>query len=406
VAMAGGDPDWATLRRLAEGGGLSSEGKAAVVWALANLERLLGPSWPGRQFRLYGRLPGELLMFASYQYVLPQFLSLVMRLRSAAGESTFDPVLAGLRRGLDSAGWRHLLLQMEVARAARTFDSAASFEPKVPGTDRKADVSLEPTDGKVELVETTTLFRSEVDRQWEEYEDRLRRSLMEIERRHGVYSITHLTDHLDSAATEDWLLAVNVAAADASASGQQQKVRSAAGEILLCTTGFARRTATFTGAALTADGWRRLGRAVQGKARQSAGLVPAWLRIDAMDGFFQFTDWAQLTGPQRTDRLADALANALVDATHLQGVILSSGLAVSLGATDPTIEDTTNTTSRGTALRRTVSPHLVRESALVPLHGAAAGMAANWASAYSTEPSWLDEDLTLHGLSPLADLWH
>jgi hypothetical protein len=63
----------------------------------------------------------------------------------------------------------------------------------------------------------------------------------------------------------------------------------------------------FVGAAVTRDGWHRLGRAVHAKARQSSGALPVWLRIDALDGFFQFTEWPALEWPERIKRVATTL---------------------------------------------------------------------------------------------------
>src|SRR5205807_580133 len=87
-------PTWDMLLELTNHGGLTDDGKEAARWAVEWLSDLLGPSWLRRQYQRMGRLPGELIMFASHQYVLPSLLSFVTRLRAVATvEPTFAPVL-------------------------------------------------------------------------------------------------------------------------------------------------------------------------------------------------------------------------------------------------------------------------------------------------------------------------
>jgi hypothetical protein len=87
------------------------------------------------------------------------------------------------------------------------------------------------------------------------------------------------------------------------------------------------------------------------------------------------------------------------------GVVVSSGLAVAPGATDPTIEDVTVVAREGTGLRRTVCPHLVRETVILPLQADVDEQLQVWTAGYADEPSWLERDLQAAGLPPLAQLW-
>ena len=159
------------------------------------------------------------------------------------------------------------------------------------------------------------------------------------------------------------------------------------------------------GAVQRGDGWRRLARALVDKTRQSAGKLPVWLRVDALDGFFQFTHWRTLPWDQRVQRLAGALEPTLGAAPHVQGVILTAGPAISLGAVDPAVENTDIRLKGGLGLRRLIAAHLVRETVIVPLTGADIHLAARWYDAYDREASWLDEDLNAAELPPLAAMW-
>ena len=396
---------WDVLYRFAQSGGLTKEGGRAVEATLQGLRELLGPSWPRRQHAAFRGLPDELLLFANHSAALPQFLNLGTRLQAAASEPTFKPVLTDLRRGLAPDKWRHLLLQLEVARAGRAIGMRARFEPPIPNTVRYADVLLDGGPGEALLVETTSLFRSDIDIAHQTYESNLGWSLMEIEQRRGVYITTRLTDHLNDDDTNAWLRAVDSAAQDVRHTDTPQSIRRAAGEMIVDTRPPTTGTTTFSGAVQRGDGWRRLARTLDGKVRQMSGTTAAWIRVDVLDGFFQFTDWGRKAWPERVNQLALALNDALGEARHIAGVVVSSGLATSLGAVDSAIEDITVTTARGTGLRRLVAQQLVRETVIIPLQPAASQQLAVWTDSYNDEPFWLDEDLHSRGLSPLAALW-
>jgi hypothetical protein len=396
---------WAELRAITQAGGLTSDGRQAVHAVLADLEVLLGTSWLRRQQAAYGGLPPELRLFAIHAGALPQFLSLGLRLAAATAEPSFARVRAELKRGLDRQAWRHLLLQLEVGRLATATGWRAGFEPPTPGSDRRADVVFNTADGRMPLVvETTSLFRSDSDREHHAYEEHLVDALLAIEQGHGVVTITYLTGHLDAAATGAWLREVDAAAALVSQGGTGQTLRTPAGTIQVVSEPPTDGT-TFLGAPMHGDRWYRLARSVAGKIRQTSGWPSVWIRVDALDGLFQFTDWQQRPWPDRIQLLSVAFRAAFPDASHVAGVVVSSGLAVAPGATDPTSEDVTVAVSEGTGLRRTVCPHLVRETVILPLQADVDEQLQVWTAGYADERSWLESDLQTAGLPPLAQLW-
>jgi hypothetical protein len=145
----------------------------------------------------------------------------------------------------------------------------------------------------------------------------------------------------------------------------------------------------------------RPGRAWEGTPK--LWTLPVWLRIDALDGFFQFTEWAHLDWSERIDRAAAALRHdlATANAEHLAGVILSSSATVSLSATDPANQNETIRTEQGTGIRRLIADHMVRETAVIALREDAHVECGSWTTAYSAEPTWLPEDLSNQALPPL-----
>lgn len=385
---------------------MSPSGEIAIAWAFDFLSRRLGPSWPRRQFEKDGRIPGELLLFGSHRAALPLFLAFATRLHAAIDEPSFAPVLTLLRRGVTTSDWRHILLQTEIARAARAAGIPVAFEPEIPGSPRKADVLLNPGESGGTLVEAKTLLRSDADKEWNEYEDRLSYTLFAIESKHNVHTATTLTSHPALDTLERWLTEIADTAEQVRRTGLAQTVSIEGASTLVYAGALVEGTARFTGAQMSGDGWRRLGRALQEKARQSAGPLPAWLRIDAADGFFQFTEWTHLPWPDRVAQLRAALSATLTGVPHLRGAVISSGPAVCAGATDPVQHDADAEVDGAFGLRRLLAPHLVRESLIVPLQDEGVELASELAKAYASEPVWLDQDLAALGLPALADCWH
>jgi hypothetical protein len=116
-------PSWDALQLRLTRAPLSPDGIATVELAIDKAERMLGLSWPSRQFERKGWWPGEFNLLMFHAAALPQFLALVMRLESAVNEPTFAAVLRGLKRGVTSTDWRHALRQLEVHRAPKSQDS-------------------------------------------------------------------------------------------------------------------------------------------------------------------------------------------------------------------------------------------------------------------------------------------
>lgn len=132
--MADAGPSWATLRQRVGSGRFSPTGALALGQAINSLERLLGRSWPRRQYDRHGWWPGELNLLGFHLAALPQFLALVTRLEAVAQEATFGTVLRTLKCGVTGDGWRHVVLQLEVSRALRGPGTSITFEPKISGS--------------------------------------------------------------------------------------------------------------------------------------------------------------------------------------------------------------------------------------------------------------------------------
>lgn len=375
-------------------------------WSLTRLQTLLGDSWLVRQYRKQGQIPGELLCAGTSVYVLPQTLWFTLRLDRAVTEPTFAKVRAELRRGVDSATWRHILLQLEVARAAEDRGSTVTFEPAIPGSNKHGDLLIDGDTDRPWMVETTTVPRAAVDLNWQAYEDLFRSEIRQIELRHNVTCTVVLHDHMAKDDTHAWLAAIETAAESTAGSTKVIPVPSEIGIVTVHRDSVPVNTVLFTGAVQYRDGWHRLGRTLSGKAAQVRGPWPAWIRVDCLDGLFQFTEWATMEPPTRLSEIAAAIRDRVRWPENAEGVVLSTGPAVSLGATDPTAETATIRTPDGSFVRRLLAPLLLRETFVVPLRDHDDERAEWWACAYAGEPEWLDQDLEAAGQPRLRDLWN
>jgi hypothetical protein len=406
------EPTWDVIGRLASGGGLSETGHRVVRGLLTDVKSILGADFPARTFRKFRGLPPEFLLPAGHRSVLPMFLAFPLHLRDAASEPTFRPVLNGAVDGVDVPAWYHLRLQLETARACRAMGAPVTYEPDVPGTDRKADLLVD-ADHAPWLVETTAVLRGDADKSWEQYEDAIQHAVRAIEHRHNVNCVVSLDSHpLDAVdggglgrTTEAWLATAQRAAAAARTTLTPQLVRADHGWIAAYPESAPVGTSAFSGALQERDGWKRLRRALAGKARQIDGPLPVWVRIDCRDGLFQFTDWPRMPPHERIAAMADAISTDVSWPGCAQGVVLSSGYAASLGANSAEAENVTADTLRGTFLRRLTTPGLLRETLILPFGPATHITAQQWRNAYDTEPQWLDTDLAAAGMPPLADFW-
>ncbi|OLB78231.1 MAG: hypothetical protein AUI14_13900 [Actinobacteria bacterium 13_2_20CM_2_71_6] len=399
------EPTWQDLDDLISRNGLTDQGVATMRWALTRLRTLLGDSWLVRQYRKQGRLPGELLLAGTHRYALPQALWFILRLDHVAAEPSFAKVKAELRRGADSATWRHTLLQLEVARATEDQGDAVTFEPAIPGSNKNGDLLINGGPDRIWMVETTTIPRAAIDLNWQDYEDQFLAAIRWIEQRHSVACIVVLDDHMAWDETQAWLTAVEAVAASTTGLTGAYGVSSEIGVVTVHREAVPLGTALFTGAAQYRDGWRRLGRTLSAKAVQVRGPWPAWIRVDCLDGLFQFTDWAKMPPQERIAAIAAAIRDNVQWPGNAEGVVLSTGPAVSLGATDPTAEEATVQTSYGAFVRRLLAPHLVRETLVIPLSDDGDGRVRWWTRAYGREPEWLDHDLERAGQLRLTHLW-
>jgi len=393
-------PTWGLFREMGASSSLSDEGLAAANWALGLLEDTLGRSWPVRQFRQQGWVPGFLLGYASHRSELPRLLDVACKVDRFRHSPTLRPVWSQVKNSVTDSGWRHLMLQLEAARIGETLGASARFEPLIEGSKRSGDVEI-AWDGQRVTVETTSLSRADTDLAHERFESELQRSLQHVAWANSVAMEVSLSGHPAEDLDSGWIESIESAAATVARTGARLIVARGWARLVITPAshngGLAPGVTTFTGAVHRRGSWQRVTGVLRDKARQSIGAPDVWIRMDALDGLFALTDWAGSNMSDRVGVIADAITSALADADHVQGVILSSGASVNLdNPSEPLLHQRADTGS-ATILRRLIAPGLLRETVTVALRPAARPVASLFVKAYDTEASCLADDLGQHG---------
>lgn len=395
-------PTWDLFREMGSASSLSDEGTAAARWAIGLLEDTFGRSWPVRQFRQQGWVPGFLLGYASHRSELPRLLAVACQLDRFRNSPTLRPVLSQVKKTATDSGWRHLLLQLEVARAGEEVGASVRFEPPILGSQRFGDVALTWSD-QIATVETTSLSRADADLAHQRFERGLQQALQELAWQHCVAMAVSLSGHPLDDSDPSWLDGIESAAATVGRTGARLVLARGWARLVITPASHfgepAPGVTTFTGAVHQRDSWYRLRDVLRDKARQSVGAPNVWIRMDALDGLFALTDWARSEMSDRAAVIADAIGTALADSDHVQGVILSSGAGVNLDDPSEPLLDQRAEADSSVMLRRLIAPGLLRETAIVTLRSEAEPIAGLFAHAYDAESCGLAEDLSQRGWS-------
>jgi hypothetical protein len=132
------------------------------------------------------------------------------------------------------------------------------------------------------------------------------------------------------------------------------------------------------------DTWTRLASRIGEKAKRALESGAEWLRIDVVDGLWQFTEWAQRSLLEKLTTIAVLLRAQT--AAPLRGVVLSSGALQAQGSFE---DDEVWLPDGSGACRRLLPGHRVRETIIVPASEERTPAVEFWNRLYLSEPSWL-----------------
>jgi hypothetical protein len=137
----------------------------------------------------------------------------------------------------------------------------------------------------------------------------------------------------------------------------------------------------------TSQGWPRVERRLLQKAAQAARAGGGWLRVDLMDGTWQFTPWARASLREKVDQIAELPKSALCQVDGITGVVASSGACVAQGQFHG---ESARTPDHCYGFVRPLPGARVRETMIIPVSPGGRDEADLWAGLYNSEDSWLD----------------
>ncbi len=250
-----------------------------------------------------------------------------MRLQLLDGAPGAASVQREMKRDLRDDRRRHSALQLEVAASAVRAGFSAALEDRSGGQGAPSDVLLRRGPHAVR-VETFVVIPDERFRAERAYWDRVMARIRSIDWQYDVSVAGDLGDHLGDIEAAELLQRIAAAAQAVADTGQERPVAFGGAQLRVLPPGTAGYE--LRGGAQTSQGWPRAERRLLQKAAQAARAGDGWLRVDLMDGTWQFTPWARAR-LEKVDQIAELLKSALCQVDGITGVVASSGACVAQG---------------------------------------------------------------------------
>jgi hypothetical protein len=381
--------------------------RAAGLWALGVLKQVLGEQWPGKTS--LGRdgnawVVADLCGAHSHTRHYARLLELALWLDGLASAPGMARVRQALRDDRTPGRWEHTRLQLEIAALAQARSASVSFEGAGrTGRDSwPADVEAVIGERTVAL-ETFAILPSDAWLAKVERTDAIQARLHRLEHRHQVAcNVDFGGESLDGGdSLERFFTQIEYGATIVAAGAEHHTAREGRAVAHI-----ARAIPSgFNGPPIQIESaWERVAARLGEKQTQVGRREDTvWLRVDLLEGMWQFSHWSQAPLRVKLDLIAPQIEAALGGSeAHVAGVVVSSGSAWAQGHFEP--EDAATAGGRR-ALRRLIAPIRVRETLVIPL-GAGAEEDAVWlARLYEDEPSWLPSALQRSELPALAEMF-
>jgi hypothetical protein len=385
-------PTWDLYRRMASSPNVRPARRDAVLWALGELERRMGPDWLERYWESAGHVPAEVNLGSGHVAAFGNLLDLALRYHVLDGAPGIGQVQRDMRNDLrDERRW-HSALQLEVAALGAHAGFTAALEARAAGRVGPSDVILR-RDEQLLQVETFVILRDECSQEAARHWDWLMAQIRNIGWRSDVGISGDLGERLDRDASAELLRLVEAAAQAAVTTRQEQPVEFRGARLRVLPPGST--THQLRGGVEEGKGWPRIEAKIAQKAAQAAAAGGGWLRADVLDGMWQFTPWARAGLRAQIDEIARLIQPVLGPVQGIEGVVLSSGALLAQGefyGESAPAEDGCY------GLRRLLPAARVRETMIVPVTPRGRGQARIWRELYNAEEEWLDWALHLAGL--------
>lgn len=330
------------------------------------------------------KLPDPLVLSSGHTIAFAELLELAVRLELLSKHSGMGVVRRNLRRDPREQQLAHLRMQLEVGGHAARAGYNVRFEEPLVQSDRPIDVSLRG-EGRSINVEMAAILQDERSRESHDGVDSLFARIHHLEFSYGVTCEGEVRVELDEKGHEALIKEIEAAAQSLEEGAEQTVVESLGARIMVSRDGSVTDEGGLSGPRVESQLWPRTERILRRKAEQTTSSERTWLRIDSLDGMWQFTPWARLPLSRKLEVLTHAVRTALVEYPQVAGVVMTSGAAFAQGEFS---EETCNYLG-SVGCRRLIFPLRVRESIIISFTEDA-GSIEPWARLYDEEPSWLD----------------
>jgi hypothetical protein len=374
----------------------SSSWRETGSWALTTLEDRLGSDWPAEVAR---KAPDgsahELAWAVGHVVAYAQVLEWALRLELLAGSTGFAKVRQAIRNDPRPAQLAHCRVQLEVAALALRRGSRPELEPG-SARRRPADVAFS-AGGRDVVVETRVILISD---DWQEQTlktDQLFERIRAVETRYGVRCEGVVSEFVVGREADDLVTAVEERARLVAVGLEPLPLRHRA-----ATLDIVPNTRThpggLSGPEIRGDSWARIAPRIVEKVQAAAQSGANWLRLDALNGLWQFTRLATMSLREKANALGEAVRSL---PEGLDGVILSSGALLTQGSFD---DEDVEAGPGLAAVRRNLPFSRVRETVIISNRNTPDSSATWLRDLYASEPGWLDWSLERLGLPSTVEI--
>jgi len=387
---------WEILREMmVRGTGRAESWVRAGLWALDVLRTRLGDDWPAEVARKNPSGGAPQLAWASGHVVAyAEVLELALRLELLGDVAGIAKVRRVLRTDPRPAQLLHSEMQLEVAGLALSSGMTPELEPA--SSQRPADVAFAIDDQRL-VVETRAMLTSDDWRGENDWNDGVFERIRQIEMAHGIRCEGEISVFLDEHQIERLLREIETRARLVAMGMDPPELREPGVGIEIVPQAQA-PAAGLRGPELHGDSWARIAPRIWEKAQAAVDSGANWLRVDARDGLWQFTEWSTRPLADKLQAFATAVRGLL---GGLHGIVVSCGPVLRQG----TFSDESVELGPGLAAMRRCLPFIrVRETLVIASDPLTAPAAECWVRLYDEEPSWLDWALGEVGLPSTAEI--
>lgn len=323
---------------------------------------------------------------------LGNLLDFALRLSVLDAVPGVGKVQREMRNDLRDDRRRHCALQLEVGVLAARAGYEVGFEDRPSLDAAPSDVALR-RDGQALRVETFAIIRDKRSQESAAYWERLLHQIKRIEWKYDTPVAGTINQQLDDTESTELLLLIEQAAQNTTTTGEQHAVSWRGADLQVLPSGSTNYQLQ-TGVE-ESDSWPRIANKLRQKAQQAQASGGGWLRVDVLDGTWQFSPWARAGLRDKIDEMARSVPPLLSQVPGIFGVILSSGASVAQGQF---VGESARSVDDSYGLRRVLPAVRVRETMIVPVSAAGREQARTWVDLYNSEDSWLDWALDHAGL--------